>query len=58
MNSAALCQVYDSIYMDVPMHKVKFNVNGEHAYLQNFKVLQGTLHDRDTPTPRLSKAVD
>lgn len=38
--SAALCQVYDSIYMDIPMHKVKFNVNGEYAYVQNFKVLQ------------------
>lgn len=38
--SAALCQVYDSIYMDVPMHRVKFNVNGEYAYVQNFKILQ------------------
>lgn len=25
---------------DVPMHKVKFNVNTEYAYLNNFKVLQ------------------
>ena len=38
--SAALCQVFDSIYMDVPMSRVKFNVNGEYAYIQNFKVLQ------------------
>ncbi|KAJ3493902.1 hypothetical protein NLG97_g4429 [Lecanicillium saksenae] len=50
---AALCQVYDSIYMDVPMHKVKFNVNGEYAYVQNFKVLQSTFakHQIDKPIP-------
>ena len=41
-NSAALCQVFDSIFMDVPMSKVKFNVNTEYAYIQNFKVLQST----------------
>ena len=39
-NSAALCQVFDSIYMDLPMSKVKFNATGEYAYVQNFKVLQ------------------
>lgn len=32
--------MFDSIYMDVPMSKVKFNANGEWAYIQNFKVLQ------------------
>lgn len=26
--------------VDVPMSRVKFNVNTEYAYLQNFKVLQ------------------
>ncbi|KAK1831675.1 putative microtubule-associated protein rp eb family member 1 protein [Podospora conica] len=39
---AALCQVYDSIFLDVPMSRVKFNVNSEYAYIQNFKVLQNT----------------
>ncbi|KAK3368254.1 calponin homology domain-containing protein [Podospora didyma] len=39
---AALCQVYDSIFQDVPMSRVKFNVNTEYAYIQNFKVLQNT----------------
>ncbi len=39
-NSAALCQVFDSIFYDVPMSRVKFNANTEYAYLQNFKVLQ------------------
>lgn len=41
--SAALCQVFDSIYMDVPMSRVKFNVNSEYAYIQNYKVLQSTI---------------
>lgn len=48
---AALCQVFDSIYLDVPMARVKFNVNTEYAYLQNFKILQGcfTRHGIDRP---------
>ncbi|CAN8097297.1 unnamed protein product [Discula destructiva] len=37
---AALCQVYDSIFGDVAMSRVKFNVNTEYAYIQNFKILQ------------------
>lgn len=41
-NSAALCQVFDSIYLDVPMSKVKFNASGDWAYVQNFKILQST----------------
>jgi hypothetical protein len=40
VSRAALCQVYDSIFMDVPMSRVKFNVNTEYAYIQNFKILQ------------------
>ncbi|KAF7561862.1 hypothetical protein G7046_g2277 [Stylonectria norvegica] len=50
---AALCQVFDSIYMDVPMSKVKFNVNSEYLYIQNFKVLQNafTKHQVDKPIP-------
>lgn len=46
--SAALCQVFDSIFMDVPMSKVKFNASGDYAYIQNFKVLQSTC----VPSPR------
>lgn len=48
---AALCQIFDSIYMDIPMSKVKFNVNTEYAYLQNFKILQNcfTRHGIDRP---------
>lgn len=28
--------------VDVPMSRVRFNVNTEYAYIQNFKVLQRT----------------
>ncbi|KAE9989553.1 hypothetical protein Vi05172_g5432 [Venturia inaequalis] len=56
---AALCQVFDSIYLDVPMSRVKFNVNTEYAYIQNFKILQNTLTrhqvDRNVPVEALVK---
>ncbi|PLN78644.1 EB1 protein [Aspergillus taichungensis] len=50
---AALCQIFDSIFMDVPMSRVKFNVNTEYAYLQNFKILQNVFgrHQVDKPIP-------
>ncbi|KAF3387644.1 Microtubule integrity protein mal3 [Penicillium rolfsii] len=50
---AALCQIFDSIFMDVPMSRVKFNVNSEYAYLQNFKILQNvfTRHQVQKPIP-------
>ncbi|EAW09759.1 microtubule-binding protein BIM1 [Aspergillus clavatus NRRL 1] len=50
---AAYCQIFDSIFMDVPMARVKFNVNTEYAYLQNFKVLQNVFarHQVDKPIP-------
>ncbi|TWU73183.1 hypothetical protein ED733_003954 [Metarhizium rileyi] len=50
---AALCQVFDSIYGDVPMSKVKFNANGEWAYVQNFKILQNLFIKKhiDKPIP-------
>ncbi|KAJ5774007.1 hypothetical protein N7457_008903 [Penicillium paradoxum] len=50
---AALCQIFDSIFMDVPMSRVKFNVNTEYAYLQNFKVLQNVFarHQVNKPIP-------
>ncbi|KAJ5760895.1 hypothetical protein N7520_008051 [Penicillium odoratum] len=52
-NRAALCQIFDSIFMDVPMSRVKFNVNTEYAYLQNFKVLQNVFarHGIEKPIP-------
>jgi RP/EB family microtubule-associated protein len=37
---AVLCQIFDSIYGNVALHKVKFNTHNEYEYIQNFKVLQ------------------
>ncbi|KAF3910188.1 hypothetical protein ABW21_db0201207 [Orbilia brochopaga] len=50
---AAFCQILDSIYGDIPMARVKFNVNTEYAYLQNFKILTTafTHHKIDRPIP-------
>ncbi|KAF2101874.1 hypothetical protein NA57DRAFT_64539 [Rhizodiscina lignyota] len=50
---AALCQVFDSIFLDIPMSRVKFNVNTEYAYIQNFKILQNafTKHQVDRLVP-------
>lgn len=42
VSSAALCQVFDSIFMNLPMSRVKFNANTEYQYVQNFKILQST----------------
>ncbi|KAJ9608686.1 microtubule integrity protein mal3 [Cladophialophora chaetospira] len=56
---AALCQLFDSIFLDIPMSRVKFNVNTEYAYIQNFKILQNcfTKHgiDRTVPVESLVK---
>lgn len=48
---AALCQIFDSIYLDIPMGRVKFNVNTEYAYLQNFKILQSSSSLPLSPSP-------
>ncbi|KAK6335315.1 hypothetical protein TWF718_010746 [Orbilia javanica] len=50
---AAFCQIMDSIHGSIPMSRVKFNVNTEYAYLQNFKVLTNafTSHGIDRPVP-------
>lgn len=50
---AALCQVFDSIFGDLPMSRVKFNVNTEYAYIQNFKILQNSFakHQVDKSVP-------
>ena len=50
---AALYRIYDSIFMDLPMSRVEFNVNTEYAYLQNFKMLQNafTKHGIERAVP-------
>lgn len=37
---AAYCQIMDSIYGDLPMHRVKFNATAEYEFQTNYKVLQ------------------
>ena len=58
-HSAALCQVYDSIFLDIPMGRVKFNANTDYAYLENFKILSNAFRkhhiDRPIPVPDLIK---
>lgn len=38
---AAYCQIMDSIYQDIPMHRVKFHATAEYEMQTNYKVLQG-----------------
>ncbi|KAF9258268.1 hypothetical protein L218DRAFT_964634 [Marasmius fiardii PR-910] len=47
----AYCQVFDSIYGDVPMTRVKMNAKHEYEYIANFKVLQNVFkaHKVDKP---------
>lgn len=56
---AIFCQILDSIFLDVPMAKVKFDANSEYQYIANFKVLQAVLTrqgiDRGVPVERLVK---
>lgn len=37
--------------VDLPMSRVKFNVNTEYAYLQNFKILQSKANILELRTP-------
>lgn len=37
---AAYCQIMDSVYGDVPMHRVKFNATAEYEFHTNYKILQ------------------
>lgn len=41
-SGAAYCQIMDSIFLDVPMARVKFDTTKEYEYLNNFKILQAT----------------
>ncbi|KAF4552149.1 Microtubule integrity protein mal3-like protein [Elsinoe fawcettii] len=56
---APYCQIYDSIFLDLPMSRVKFNVNSEWQYLENFKILSSTFRkhqiERTIPVESLIK---
>ncbi|KAF9365654.1 hypothetical protein BGX34_009085 [Mortierella sp. NVP85] len=55
----AYCQIIDSIYGDVPLHRVKFGSKHEYDYVTNYKVLQNAFTakkiDRPIPVDRLIK---
>jgi len=50
---AAYCQIFDSIYGDIPLSRVKFTAKHEYEFLANFKVLQNVFkqHKVDKPIP-------
>ncbi|CAG8453079.1 8876_t:CDS:2 [Ambispora gerdemannii] len=56
---AAHCQIFDSIFGDVQMNKVKFVAKHEYEYVANFKVLQNAFDkhkiDKMVPVERLVK---
>jgi len=49
----AYCQIFDSIYGDVPMSRVKMNAKHEYEFLANYKILQNVFkaHKLDKPIP-------
>lgn len=46
---AVYCQIYDSIFRDVPLAKVKFDANSEYQYLNNLKILQSVFTAHEIP---------
>ncbi|KAJ1961549.1 microtubule integrity protein mal3 [Dipsacomyces acuminosporus] len=48
---AAYCQIIDSIYLDVPVGRIKFDANQTYEYMENFKILQNSFskHKIDKP---------
>jgi RP/EB family microtubule-associated protein len=49
----AYCQVIDSIYLDVPMSRVKIAAKHEYEYVANYKILQNVFKAKkiDKPIP-------
>ncbi|KAF8263705.1 microtubule binding protein [Lactarius quietus] len=56
---AAYCQILDSIYLDVPMTRVKMNAKHEYEFIANFKVMQNIFKakrlDKPIPVEKLVK---
>ncbi|KAI8865314.1 hypothetical protein GQ42DRAFT_129639 [Ramicandelaber brevisporus] len=48
-SGAAYAQIVDSIYLDVPLTKVKFGAKQEYEYVNNFKVLQQIFDKHQIP---------
>ena len=53
------CQVLDSIWKDIPLHRVKFSASHEYEYIANFKIFQAALINhgisKEVPVERLVK---
>lgn len=53
------CQILDSIWGDVPLHRVKFTAAHEYEYISNYKIFQTSLSThgitKDIPVERLVK---
>ncbi|KAI0293857.1 calponin homology domain-containing protein [Multifurca ochricompacta] len=56
---AAYCQILDSIYLDIPMARVKMNAKHEYEFIANFKVVQNMFKakriDKPIPVEKLVK---
>lgn len=50
---AAYCQIFDSIYGDLPMSRVKFAAKHEYESLANFKILQNVFKAKKIDKPIL-----
>ncbi|KAG7826818.1 hypothetical protein KL942_005105 [Ogataea angusta] len=58
-NGAVYCQIFDSIFGDLPMGKVNFNPTSDYQTLTNYKILQSGFSrhkiTREVPVERLMK---
>lgn len=56
-SGAAYAQIIDSIYLNVPLGKIKFDAKHDYEYINNYKVLQETFKrnriDKPIPVDRL-----
>ncbi|KAH9059889.1 calponin homology domain-containing protein [Lactarius vividus] len=48
---AAYCQILDSIYLDIPMTRVKMNARHEYEFIANFKVMQNVFKAKRIEKP-------
>ncbi|KAK4050407.1 microtubule integrity protein mal3 [Microbotryomycetes sp. JL201] len=44
-NGAVYCHVIDSIFLDVPVHKIKLNAKQSYELMANYKILQNAFKD-------------
>ncbi|KAI9439435.1 EB1 domain-containing protein [Russula earlei] len=47
----AYCQILDSVYLDVPMTRVKMNAKHEYEFIANFKVMQNVFKAKRIEKP-------